>query len=103
MDNKLVLDGELKALSLDWAEKIYNSIYRAVSDPTQGMTPDTVKIYSDLKEWGWFEIIDIDDVQAHEILLKILAMHRYKQLLQNKINPRKSKWEKVVGKSNKRL
>ena len=103
MNKNAGLDKELKDLALDWAEKIYNSIYRAISDPTQGMTPDTVKTYNDLKEWGWFEIINIDDVQAHEILLKILAMHRYKQLLQNKINPRKSKWETVVGKSNKRL
>ena len=102
MSENVGLDKEIKDLAVDWAEKVYNSIYRALNDPTQGMPPDIVRIYGDLRSWGWFDIINIDDEKAHEILLKILAMSRYKQLLQNKINPPLSKWERVVGKSFKK-
>jgi len=97
MNERFKLDQELKDLALDWAEKIYNNMYRALTDPVQGMTPDTVKLYNNLTAWGWFDILDIDDNKAHEILIKLLAMPRYKQLLSNKKNPPLSKWQKVTG------
>jgi len=94
---KFKLDQELKDLAIDWAEKIYNNMYRALTDPVQGMTPDTVKLYNDLRSWGWFDIVNIDDDDAHQILIKLIAMPRYRQLLEHKKNPPISKWQKVAG------
>jgi len=91
------MDKELKDLAIDWAEKIYNNIYLALTDPSAGMNPETVRIYNELKDWGWFDLVDIDGDKSHEIILKLLAMPRYKQLLDHKKNPPLSKWQKVMG------
>ena len=97
MNGRVKLDQELKDLAVDWAEKIYNNMYRAINDPAQGMTPDTTRLYNMLCAWGWFDTINIDDENAHQILITLLAMPRYQQLIDNKKNPPLSKWQRVSG------
>ena len=102
MKQKQALDDELKKLALDWAEKVYNCMYRALSDPTVGMGEETTKIYKEFKDWGLFDLIGIDDVKAHEFYLRVIAIPKYRQLLYERTHPQKSKWEVVTGKALKK-
>jgi hypothetical protein len=96
------LDKELKDVAVGWAEKIFNEIYTAISDPTLGMSDEAKRIYAELKAWGFFDKIGLDTAKAHEIIIPIIAMPKYKVLVYNKDHPPKSKWEVVTGKAVKK-
>lgn len=91
------IDKELQSIATDWAEKIFNNIYTALNDPTVGMEDEVKKVYNDIKDWGLLDKVDINSSQAHEYYIPIIAMPKYKILLQHKLNPPKSKWEVVTG------
>jgi hypothetical protein len=103
------LDQEIKNLSLDWAERVYNSIYMALTHPDRSISGIELKIYEEFKAWGFFEKFpltgDEDNEASHQFFIMILARERYNKLKNEKENPspkKPSKWEVVTGKVPKR-
>lgn len=103
------LEQELKNLALDWAEKVYNDIYMALTNPDRSITGNELKIYEELKSWGFFEkfplLGDDDEEISHTLLIMILARERYNKLKYEKDHPpakKLSKWEIVTGRMPKK-
>ena len=99
------LDAELKQLSIDWAEKVINSLEAAFSDPTINLNKDEKKVYKQLKVWGWFSKMPLNSPENGaeqcpsnaEVYITMLAMEKYRQLKWDKNHPKPSKWERVTG------
>jgi len=107
------LDQELKNLALDWAEKVYSDIYIALTNPDRSISGNELKIYEELKAWGFFDKFtllgdedeDEDKELSHTLLIMILARERYNKLKHDKDHPppkKMSKWEFVTGKVPKK-
>lgn len=101
-----MIDLEIKKKADDWADKVYFDICVAANDPTVVLSEEEKIIYSELKEWGWFELCPVgeNDINEHaeQITKMHLAFRKYAKLKWQKDHPAKpqlSKWEKVVGKS----
>tara|TARA_Y100000310_G_scaffold345691_1_gene468323 strand:- start:3625 stop:3933 length:309 start_codon:yes stop_codon:yes gene_type:complete len=99
------LDPELKPVAEDWAEKMYTDMARAQSDVSAKLEGEGLRIYNELKEWGWFELHPVGD-DATETATRIhLATIKYGKLKWQKDHPpkeKKSKWEIVTGHKMKR-
>jgi len=96
------LDEETKKLAIDWAEKIFNDIERASHDPLAKLEGDSLKVYEELKTWGWFDRmpLDVDGdktvADSHMIYIQMLAMDKYRRIDWAKKHPPKekpSRWE----------
>ena len=96
----MALDEELKKLAKDFAEDIFNRIYVASQDVSQKIDGEALIIYQELKDWGWFSEVSIDDPRAHELYTRVIAMTKYRHLKWKKAHrpkPKPSKWEVVTG------
>ena len=97
------LDEEVKSLSIDWAEKVFNNIEKAFHDPEVKVEGASKKIYDELKAWELLDKIPMDCEKEHTnddcytMYIYMIAMQRYRQLIWEKANPKKSKWEVVTG------
>ena len=100
-----MLDAELTKIAQGWAEKVLNDIIRAFSGPEYGLEGESLKVYNDLKEWGWLEDHPLENDASEGVLLKLLSQQKYSKLKWDKDHPpepKLSKWEKVMGKVNKK-
>jgi hypothetical protein len=91
---------ELKSIAEDWAEKVYHNICLALEDPSVALEGDDLRIYQELKAWGWFELCPISDDNAEPITRMYLAMNKYGKLkwaADHPPKPKPSKWDIVAG------
>jgi|TARA_Y100000310_G_scaffold276053_1_gene292943 hypothetical protein len=96
------LDLEIKQIAEDWAEKIYVRICQAASDPAISLEGEELEFYTELKEWGWFDLCPIEDDDREMLTRSHLAIRKYGKLKWAKKHPPKkklSKWEVVMGKA----
>ena len=101
------LDDEMKRMAIDWAEKIFNDIEIASHDPLATLKGDALKVYEELKIWGWFDKMPLDvdgdkttNMDSHMIYIQMLAMDKYRRILWAKKHPPKEKpsmWEFVTS------
>lgn len=100
------MSDDLKKVSVDWAEKVLHDICIAKSDPTVSLEGDAKRVYKQLSEWDWFNLVDIDSEHGEEVTRTMLAIEKYKHLKWHKDHPPKkdkpTKWEIVTGKKPRR-
>lgn len=87
-------DLDLKQEAEDWANKVVSMIEDAMNSPKVGLDKNASKIYDELLEAG---IIEENKITDREFAVKHLYLNRYKELRYIKENPKKSKWEVVMG------
>ncbi len=99
------LNKDLKNIALGWAEKIVQDMYAATHDPSYKIDGDTLQLYKELTEWGWFDMCPFKNTKGEEITIIMLAIRKYGKLKWQKGHPPKkkpSKWEIVTGKAPKK-
>jgi hypothetical protein len=102
-----MLDKDLHLMASEWADKVIHKIVAACHSPEYKLEGDDLDIYSELKEFGWFEQFPIDDEVGERAIKLHLTVRKYGKLKWAKDHPPKtehkmSKWEKVYGKLPKR-
>lgn len=93
------LDQELVKEAREWAGKVIKEINAALSDPSLGMGDSATRLYKELNSWGYIE----NGKVFEDLALPYISMARYKDLKSEKDNPKKSKWEVVMGRSGGKL
>ena len=98
------MDKDMKKVAEGWAEKVLQDICKASMTPEYGLEGESLKVYRDMKEWGWLDDFPIDKEGSETVLMKLLSQQKYAKLKWQKDHPSKpkpSKWEKVMGKVKK--
>ena len=92
---------EMRLQSLKKAEEMVEAILYASQDPTRQISGETLTVYKEFCDWGWFDEYPLSEIENLSILKRIIAMNHYKQLKFNFEHPPKekprTKWEHVMG------
>lgn len=99
-----MIDKSLQLVAADWAEQIVHNICLSIN-PQYKIEGESLEIYNNLKEWGWFDLHPITDDDKEESTRLLLTMNKYAKLKWAKDHPPKkkpSKWEIVAGKAKKK-
>jgi hypothetical protein len=98
------LDNEIKEQAIAFAKQTIENIKNAHKDPLSKLNEEEVKIYEELKNFGFFDFYPILSGEWDQLYLLIIATGKYKTLKYLKDNPpqpKPSKWEFVMGKMGK--
>lgn len=92
---------EIRLQSLKKAEAMVEVIVNASKDPTRQIGGETLAIYREFCDWGWFDEYPLTEVENLSVLKRIIAMNLYKQSKYNLEHPStekpRTKWERVMG------
>lgn len=103
-DKKVIeSDSQLRVKAMEHGEKVVSDIVSAFKDPSNPVIGETLKVYQELKEWGWLESCPIQEAANQIMYKKMIAMDKYRQLKWSRDHASsakpKSKWEKVMGRA----
>jgi len=96
-------EAQMKVEAIERANKIVEDIINAYSDPAKSVHGESLKFYQELRDWGWFDTYPVSENRP--IYIKTLAMILYKDIKWQKEHSQdisKSKWEYVMGKTNRK-
>lgn len=101
------MDGEsqIRVRAIQKAQQIVDSIIEASTDiiKARALGGEALRIYDELKEWGWFDDYSLNDPQTQFMFRKMIAMNQYRHLKWQAEHPSKekpkSKWEIVMGRA----
>ena len=101
MERSLNSDSALRVQAMEHGAQIVNSIIAACGDPSKPLAGESLRVYQDLKDWGWLDDHPIRDEHNQMMYRKMVAMDKYRQLKRQSDpnNKPRSKWEKVMGKA----
>mgnify|MGYP005840436245 CR=1 FL=1 len=93
-------DNELKMMAMDLAKQYVKEIIEAKQDPTLAVTGEVQKIYDEILDWNWLDVLPIENSENTGIYVRMIAMTQYrhmKYLKEHPPKPQRSKWEVVTG------
>lgn len=106
MERSLESDSALRVNAMEYGASIVDSIITAFKDPAQPLTGEALRIYQELKDWGWLDDAPIMEHEHQMMYRKMIAMEKYRQLKWQRDHPPRekpsSKWEVVMGKARTR-
>ena len=90
----------------DWASQVWKNFESSKSDPTKSLNEEESRIYSELREFGWFTDVADDGEAMRLVTEKHIAIIKYGKIkwkraqAEKKRNepPKPTKWERVSGK-----
>lgn len=86
---------ELKRHAIDKAIKIYEEIKNACSKPDKCITGETLSIYKELADWGFFDNYSIIDPNNKKLYIMVLSMHLCENYEEKSVEDKntKGRWE----------
>lgn len=103
MERPMDSDSALRVKAMEHGTSIVDAIVTAFKDPAKPLTGEALRVYQELKEWGWLDDYPIQENSHQMMYRKMLAMEKFRQLKWQRDHPPRekprSKWEVVMGKA----
>lgn len=98
----MTVDIDLVKQGYDWANSHIAKFIKAKNDPAHPLEGETLDLYREMTDWGWWEHQEVDSKATRTLL----ALRKYGKLKWAKDHPPKgpkvTPWERVSGKSRRR-